>query len=344
MTKTGSKVIPQLNQFVENLDSLSLNDREAWSGFATQLAALEAEIPKQMKPLLLLLGSCRKGIDAIARKSLSDYLAIIDAIADGFAAAVHYLESGPDRKAVVQKAIETLEDLLVSETPAEEPDSRPTNTAVADDAPISLDDIAAMLVQIDGDNREEWQTIYAALEKICTYGDYPETVQLQLQDASRQLFEMLENKDALLEDFAEMMGDRIQTAMDLLVDGTRYQTESPAVENDQMPQPEEENSGQPAASETLEDQQVEMTSSTIQENAQEDPMVSEMEVSDQDTTDCMPDDPDFELIGEFVEEGNDLIAQGRRSVAQARNRSGRYRCGGNGFQSVSYHQGYFGLP
>ena len=34
MTKTGTKVIPQLNQFLEKLDSLSLNDREGWCAMA----------------------------------------------------------------------------------------------------------------------------------------------------------------------------------------------------------------------------------------------------------------------------------------------------------------------
>ena len=82
MTKTGSKVIPLLNQFVERLDSLSLNDREGWSALACQLAELQTSIPGQMKPLRSLLETCRKAVDAIAQKSLSDYLAIIDAIAD----------------------------------------------------------------------------------------------------------------------------------------------------------------------------------------------------------------------------------------------------------------------
>lgn len=315
MTKTGSKVIPQLNQFVENLDSLSLNDREAWSGFAAQLAALEAEIPKQMKPLLSLLDSCREGIDAIAQKSLSDYLAIIDAIADGFAAAVHYLESGPDRKAVVQKAIDSLEDLLVSDTLAEESNSSPTIATVTDNAQISLDDIAAMLVQIDGDNREEWQTIYAALEKISADDNYPAKVQSQLQDASGLLSEKLENGNTFSEDFAETMGERIQTAMDLLVDGTKSQANSQPVDHKEMPLLEEKKSESPVvAMEIPEDCRDEMGSSAIHEVPQEAPLVSKNEVSDQDTTDCMPDDPDYELIGEFVEEGNDLIAQAEEAL------------------------------
>jgi hypothetical protein len=193
MTKTGSKVIPQLNQFVENLDSLSLNDREAWSGFAKQLAMVEAEIPKQMKPLLALLSQCRRGIEAIAQKSLSDYLALIDGLADGFAAAVHYLESGPDRKAMVQQAVDALEDLLHGVGVTEETEHPPRNDSVMADAPVTLDDLAAMLVQIDGDNRMEWQAVHSALESIRTAEDYPEAVQLQLREARTRLSEMLEN-------------------------------------------------------------------------------------------------------------------------------------------------------
>ena len=112
MTKTGTKVIPQLNQFIENLDSLSLNDREGWCAMAKEVATLETTIPGQMTPLRTLLAGCRQAIDAIAQKSLNDYLAIIDAIADGFEAGQFYLENGSDRKAKVQKAIDRLEELL----------------------------------------------------------------------------------------------------------------------------------------------------------------------------------------------------------------------------------------
>ena len=224
MTKTGSKVIPQLNQFVENLDSLSLNDREAWSGFAKQLAMVEAEIPKQMKPLLALLSQCRRGIEAIAQKSLSDYLALIDGLADGFAAAVHYLESGPDRKAMVQQAVDTLEDLLHGVGVTEETEQPPRNDSVMVDAPVTLDDLAAMLVQIDGDNRMEWQAVHTALESISAAEDYPEAVQLQLREARTRLSEMLENGHPFSEAFAEAFGQSLQSAMDLLIDGTKFET------------------------------------------------------------------------------------------------------------------------
>lgn len=317
MTKTGSKVIPQLNQFVENLDSLSLNDREAWSGFAKQLAMVEAEIPKQMKPLLVLLEQCRRGIEAIAQKSLSDYLAIIDGIADGFAAAVHYLENGPDRKTTVQQAVDTLEGLLNGVGVMEETEHQPRNDSVTSDAPVTLDDLAAMLVQIDGDDRMEWQAVHEALERISAGDDHPEAVQTQLRDARTRLSEMLENGHPFTEAFAEGFGQSLQSAMDLLIDGTKFETAAMTPQTEPGSELHETMNAAPepaVVSETPADESDATDSTIADEKPCDTEMTDAIDVSGEDAADCMPEDPDFELIGEFIEEGSDLIAQAEEAL------------------------------
>ncbi len=317
MTKTGSKVIPQLNQFVENLDSLSLNDREAWSGFAKQLAMVEAEIPKQMKPLLVLLEQCRRGIEAIAQKSLSDYLAIIDGIADGFAAAVHYLENSPDRKTTVQQAVDTLEGLLNGVGVMEETEHQPRNDSVTSDAPVTLDDLAAMLVQIDGDDRMEWQAVHEALARISAGDDHPEAVQLQLRDARTRLSEMLENGHPFTEAFAEGFGQSLQSAMDLLIDGTKFETAAMTPQTEPGSELHEMMNAAPAptvVSETPADESDATDATIAHEKPCDTEMTDAIDVSGEDAADCMPEDPDFELIGEFIEEGSDLIAQAEEAL------------------------------
>jgi len=317
MTKTGSKVIPQLNQFVENLDSLSLNDREAWSGFAQQLAMVEAEIPKQMKPLLALLSQCRRGIEAIAQKSLSDYLALIDGLADGFAAAVHYLESGPDRKAIVQQAVDTLEDLLHGVGVTEETEHPPRNDSVTAESRVTLDDLAAMLVQIDGDNRMEWQAVHTALERINDVEDYPEAVQLQLREARTRLSEMLENDHPFSEAFAEAFGQSLQSAMDLLIDGTKFETAVMTPQTEPECESQETVDAGPVpevVSETPADENNPTDSTIGHEKPCDTEMTGASDVAGEDAADCMPEDPDFELIGEFIEEGSDLIAQAEEAL------------------------------
>jgi two-component system chemotaxis sensor kinase CheA len=43
-------------------------------------------------------------------------------------------------------------------------------------------------------------------------------------------------------------------------------------------------------------------------------MTGASDVAGEDAADCMPEDPDFELIGEFIEEGSDLIAQAEEAL------------------------------
>ena len=97
MSKTAAKIIPFLNKRIEALDNYSLNDRGARLKMASDVRQLIDDIPKQMKPLIALLTLYAQGVKAISEKSLTDYLAAIDAVADGFTAAEHFLNNGADR-------------------------------------------------------------------------------------------------------------------------------------------------------------------------------------------------------------------------------------------------------
>ena len=316
MTKTGTKVIPQLNQFIENLDSLSLNDREGWCAMAREVATLETTIPGQMKSIRTLLAGCRRAIDAIAQKSLSDYLAIIDAIADGFEAVQHYLENGPDRKTKVQKAIDRLEELLGSSYQEGDELAPPPETEATPHPSISIDDAAAMLVQADSNNADEWRAIQDALEQLGSEDRYPDVVQTILRDAGAALKTMLASETGLTEDATDLIGAQIQAAMDLFMD----KTQCTSLENQKKTMGEDES---PILD--SEDTSVETAGAAAGERqgaqageARDIDQVAAVGVSSapqqQDLSDYMPDEPDFELIGEFIEEGSDLIAKAEEAL------------------------------
>lgn len=308
MTKTASKVIPQLNRFYDNLDNLSLNDREGWRDFANQLAALAADIPKQMKPLRSLLEACHKGIDAIAQKSLSDYLAIIDAIADGFDAAKHYLENGTDRKILAQKAIDALEGILFQgDTTSPDAIDVDGDGETTDDGPFGIDDVAAMLVQADATDLEACRDIRGALEELGQDQALPEAVQSLLQDAHGLLTSALDDAEPMPDDILDTIGGQIQSAMDLLIDGTKC---APVAE----PVQETETVGPDNNPETAAPFETE-TSDAAEVAPDASPEMDAEPVSpEQDMRDYLPDDPDFELIGEFIEEGSDLIAKAEEAL------------------------------
>ena len=215
MTKTGSKAIPQLDQCLDRLDSLSLNDREGWRTLAQDLAALEGGIPGQMKSLLTLLGHCRSGVEAIAEKSLSDYLGIIDAIAQGFEAAKHYLENGPDRKGLIGKAVATLEKTLEGPACQAAVESEaPGDVAPADCGALTIDDAAALLVQADRQAPAEWEALATALERLSREQGYPETVRSGLREASALVRQTLQEGMPIPDEAADRLGGLLQAAMD----------------------------------------------------------------------------------------------------------------------------------
>ncbi len=316
MTKTGSKVIPQLNQFYDNLDNLSLNDREGWGRFADQLAALAGGIPKQMKPLRSLLQACHKGIAAIAQKSLSDYLSIIDAIADGFDAAKHYLENGPDRKILAQKATDALEGILSrGDTTSRDVIDTDGEGETVEDGPLSIDDVAAMIVQADTDDLEACRAIRDALDELGQNQAFPDAAQTRLQEAHILLTNALDEAGALSDDLLDIIGGQIQSAMDLLIDETKYTPAADPVKDAETVAPENKSEPRPH-SETDPVVPAEVTSPV------DDPCppgaLPEMEEPpaspEQDMNDYLPDDPDFELIGEFIEEGSDLIVKAEEAL------------------------------
>jgi two-component system chemotaxis sensor kinase CheA len=317
MTKTGSKVIPLLNQFVERLDSLSLNDREGWSALACQLAELQTSIPGQMKPLRSLLETCRKALEAVAQKSLSDYLAIIDAIADGFEAAQYYLDNGPDRKTRIQDVSDALDGFLIggTEDTAAAKNPAPESPTPAS-ASISIDDAAAMLVQADPNDLDAWVGIRAVLAQLLVEDAYPETVRALLQDADTFLMNLTEGDAAVTDDAIETLGRYLQSAMDVLMEkpSSGAASNCPAQEKDGAAAPAEDNvvpngnspKGADEAGAMLEDRGSEADGTPS--SAAPSPAAEDLR------EDFMPEDPDLELIGEFIEEGSDLIAKAEEAL------------------------------
>ena len=301
MTKTGTKVIPQLNQFIENLDSLSLNDREGWCAMAREVATLEPTIPGQMKSIRTLLAGCRRAIDAIAQKSLNDYLAIIEAIAEGFEAVQHYLENGSDRKTRVQKAIDRLEELLSSSYQEEDEAAVPPEAEAAPHSSVSIDDAAAMLVQADTNNADEWRAIQITLEQLGAGDRYPDAVRTILRDAGAAIETMLASEEGLTDETTDFIGDQIQAAMDLLMDKTQC---TPVQDQDGTLEKNRAAVAEP------EEPRAEETSDIGQAPAPDESSAPPR----QDINDYMPDEPDYELIGEFIEEGSDLIAKAEEAL------------------------------
>ncbi len=315
MSKTADKVIPVLNTFTEALDSYSLNDRDAWQKLAAQVAAIVEEIPKQMKPLVSLLIYCGQGVRAISEKALTDYLGAIDALADGFAAAEHYLNNGADRQAMAQKAMDRIAGLLPAPDAIVETSEVAVNAATNVTVPQvdNLDDMAALLIQADEENRSDLAAISGALEHLKSLPEFGEDVRVYLSQAAQVVKGALESDQGPAEGVFESVGQLIEQAMQSIHEG---QKQPPAKKKDpvettahadHVEQDVEENSAF-----GVHPPEVATTSQEVETPV--DPQPADDVEAAADENDYMPDDPDFELIGEFIEEGNDLIYKAEEAL------------------------------
>ena len=286
MSKTADKIIPRLNQMSESLESLSLNDREAWSKLAQDTDQLKAEVPKRMTPLRDLLSACSVGVAAIADKSLSDYLAAIDAIADGFAAAARYLQNAPDRDVLTHTAGERILAQMPTATTGQ------TASSAQEHAPApqleNLDDLAAFLIQSEPGQEQALRQLHAALHKLIRKAEYPADVNILLQQTLDGL-----DPEAPPADWRDTLGAALEKAMDLQHESHKQPPEKPQ----SKPSPARAQTPPEAADASV---------------APEAPR--EKGGARPDTKDYMPEDPDFELIAEFVEEGSDLIAKAEEAL------------------------------
>ncbi len=315
MSKTAVKVIPFLNTFIEALDSYSLNDRDAWQKLATQVADVEKEIPKQMKPLVGLLSYCSQGVQAISEKTLTDYLDAIDAIADGFTAAEHYLNNGSDRQALAQKAMDRIAGLLPdtdasvkSAEAAAEAEQNVTGPQVD-----TLDDMAALLIQSDMDDRNDLDAIGGALNHLKSLPEYAQEVRGCLCEAAQVVKGALESEESPADALFAELSQLIEQAMQSIHEGQKQppvkktDTDKATDDASRVEQDVEEISA-------ADDQNPETAAASREGQAQGDPESAGDAEEAADESDYMPDDPDFELIGEFIEEGNDLIYKAEEAL------------------------------
>ena len=315
MSKTAEKITPFLNKLIEALDSYSLNDRGAWLKMASDVRMLIDDIPKQMRPLIALLTLCEQGVKAISEKSLTDYLAAIDALADGFAAAEHYLNNGADRKALAQKAMDRITALLPEADVSPAPDTdAPAAAPSAGGAKIdSLDDLAALLIQTDAGNRDELAAIAKALDQLSAAPTYSEDVHRYLAEAAQTANVSLNSGEGPDEGLLVRIGQLIEQAMQVVHEMGKQPAEA---------QPDA--AGTPADTGTLHRDGVGSASGSEEKAAagtvmpEEDKTVGAQQADEAPNIagdrDYMPDDPDLELIGEFIEEGNDLIFKAEEAL------------------------------
>ncbi len=265
-----------LEKIIDGIETVNLNDGDAWNGIQADLEDLVSrmgvEIPLVVEPLTL----CLEGIRRLSEKSVTSPLLLVDAISEclyGFQECltgdsdVEDLMAKPGRE--LAKVLNSLSDDFHNGGELE------AGVQVA----VTLNDAAALLVLLEPDDADELFRLKGILEAIVSDGGCSHISKEKLGEALRKIDEMLlstvSDPDHATKEIGELLEEAIH-AMD-----------------------EEDVNSEKEIAEV----------SGISDLGQTEEIREEVIYSE-----CLPEDADLDLISEFVSESGDLISDAEEAL------------------------------
>ena len=155
MAKKNQKIIKTLKKIAEDIDNISLSDPDAWHKISKELGNALKSVPKKKKAIRDLLELVGQGLEAMGAQSAKEPLSVADAIWQGLNAAEKSLVDDSDSNGPVNDSLQKLADILgpVGATATDIPVE--ASQAAAHPFIDSLDDAAALLIQLEPDSLDE---------------------------------------------------------------------------------------------------------------------------------------------------------------------------------------------
>jgi two-component system chemotaxis sensor kinase CheA len=245
-----------------------------------------------------LMQKAVRGFQAIATKAIGDTFALLEALTDSLEVVVQCLKEEGDNADAINAALTPLEALLATST---EIDGQ--STAGMDNGSLSLNDLANWLIQMDPMQADDVDRLKELLEALLSDPGLPGQVTGFIQRGC-QLAGVLDGaEEAEAENLIEQIGGLVENAIDA-ADG--FEIVEQTVEE---PQPVKTSTA--TAEDDSDARATAALESDVVGNERE---IVPAEASEPDRTDYLPDDPDFEMMGEFVAEGGDLISSAEEAL------------------------------
>ncbi|MCS6861882.1 MAG: Hpt domain-containing protein, partial [Abditibacteriales bacterium] len=159
MAQVDEGLIAPLRKVRNDLRALDPRDRETLVRIGAELEQTLGRIPPEFSSVISLLSLCLEGLQAIYQQTAADLDALVQTIAGAIVAAEQGLSasSNPLCEMMVYQATQTLRGAL--------PHAGGTagDRGERQEKPLSLDDIAALMVPLEPDDRSEWARVRDAL-------------------------------------------------------------------------------------------------------------------------------------------------------------------------------------
>ena len=325
MTKKDEKIIQILSKIGEDIDSFSLNDTDEWENIHAELEKVKKDLPKNKSELTDILKLCLSGLKSISEKTTGNFLPLVSEISESLIAAEEYIKDKKQGKPFLSKAGKALEGVLSKNKSEAELDSSVEQTGQEENEYMSLNEAAVSLIQLETDDEKGLADLKKSLEIIAEDETYDESCREFVASAAGKIMMIIEglapSPDAAIEEVGEILEEAMNSAGDYGREGddksvARESSKSAKEQgDDQDDSPETEDEKSKSENTGVESSGSEAESREDVEAVEETPEQENEQRSENDPNhDYMPEDADFELIGEFIAEGNDLFESAEEAL------------------------------
>ncbi len=283
----SDNILQSIIKIADDLDNVDIKDKDAWSLISHELKKTGQKLPEGPASVKELLSLCVKGIEAVSGNVASNSFPVVDSVFEALEAAEKYFKNKEDgEQPYIDKAVKELRKKINMEEGSD----------MSNDEALSLDDVAALLVQTEPDDQVEIKNLGEALKKFSYDESCSAPAKESIAMAAQKIEELPGAEPSARDSIIAAVGELIEKAMN---ENEDKEMGISAPEDDSAP-------AFTIVDEAEEDEE--------DEEDEEEP-VQEIE----EKSDYMPEDADLELIGEFITEGLDLITNAEEALLTLEN-------------------------
>ena len=280
------RCIQAIAKIRQDIDSINLSDQKAWETVGLELEALVQNFPNNLSVPLKTLDLCIQAIQFLTERTKVRSFALIEGLSRALNAVENYLLDKSDKKSAIQEASRQLKEAL-----SEEQRGLAKNQTKETDRPallptVSLDDAAALVIQLEPDDLPGLAELKELLQHITADKAYREDCREYVSQAAKQIEGIIKAPKDNPQTALTNAGELLEKAMNLILE----------------PDPEANTQSQQDAMQEVRESE----DSMIAKNS--------LLVDEGSKPDYMPEDADPDLLAEFIAESTDLISKAEEAL------------------------------
>jgi two-component system, chemotaxis family, sensor kinase CheA len=306
MNPKRERWIQAIGKIRQDIDSVTLSDQKAWKTIGIELEALAQNFPQNLSVPLKTLNLCTQAVQILAEETKVHSFALIETLSDALDAAENYLSGKPDKKPAIQKATQQLKKALAKEQGAAA-ENRNTETGRPADPPVaSLDDAAALVIQLEPDDLPGLAELKELLQRLAADEAYCGFCREYVSEAAKQIEGIIEAPSGDAQTVLKNAGELLEKAMNVIWEtGAEADAQPPegraAGRDSRIERSSDSCSSQNVMKETLESEDSIAAKSDLMNAEGSEP-------------DSMPENADPDLLAEFITESTDLISSAEEAL------------------------------